>query len=423
MGATIKNILAQEILSSDGSPTIEATVTLDNGITAVASVPFGISAGVHEAKMILDNDPQRYNGKGMLKSCNNVNNIIAPKLKGSVVTNQKRIDKIMIDLDGTKNKSKLGGNSILAVSLACARAASLAKGLPLYKYIRQYYKIPHKKWILPKPMMVVIEGGKHADQSTDFQEYLMSVLGAPNIREAVRWGEETYQSLKIILNARGLNTNVGNEGAFAPGGIISNEEPLSIIVEAIEKAGFEPGRDIAISLDPATSELYDAKEGTYILKRESAQLSSSQMVGLFKSWLTKYPIISIEDALAEDDWEGWQALYRELGDKVRIVGDDLTVTSKERVKKAIDRQAINAVLIKLNQIGTLTETVETIALGQEHNFWQIVSHRGGGETNDTFLVDLAVAVNAEYIKVGPTRGERTAKYNRLMAIESELKLK
>lgn len=417
MSNIIKSIKAREILASNGTPTIEAIVELDNKVIGKASVPFGVSAGIHEAQTLLDEDKERYNGGGMLKACKNINTIIAGKLVGMDVTKQQEIDKMMIELDGTDNKQRLGGNSILAVSLACARAAAQNENLEVFEYIRKVFDIKHKKYILPKPMMVVMEGGKHADNSTDFQEYLFSVSGAPNIREAVRWGEETYHALKKILKERGLNTNVGNEGAFAPSGIESNEKPLEMMVEAIKKAGYEPGKDISISLDPATSELYNQDEKKYILSQEGAGLTSDQMIGLFADWIKKYPILSIEDGLAEDDWDGWQAFYKNAGDKIKIIGDDLTVTNKERVQKAIELKAINAVLIKLNQIGTLTETVETIMLGQEHDFWNVVSHRGGGETNDTFMIDLAAAVNAEYVKVGPARGERTSKYNRLMEIE------
>ncbi|MDP2683432.1 MAG: phosphopyruvate hydratase [bacterium] len=421
MLSKIKSIIAKEILTSGGTPTVEVKVELDSGHTGQASVPFGVSAGIHEAYTLIDKDPKRYNGQGMLKACNNINTTIADKLVGLDVLKQEKIDKTLIDLDGTPNKQKLGGNSILAVSLACARAGAASKNKELFQYIRDTYKLPFKKFDLPKPMMVVMEGGKHADNSTDFQEYCYSVSGAPSIREAVRWGEEAYHALKIVLKDRGLNTNVGNEGAFAPSGIDSNEKPLEMMVEAIEKAGYEPGKDIMISLDPATSEVYNQEQKKYILKQEGTGLSSDQMIGLFNDWINKYPILSIEDGLAEDDWSGWQEFYKNAGDKIKIIGDDLTVTNKDRVQKAIELKAINAVLIKLNQIGSLTETIETIMLGKSENFWNVVSHRGGGETNDSFMIDLAVAVNAEYVKVGPSRGERTSKYNRLMEIEDIIK--
>lgn len=421
MSSKIKEIFSREILASGGKPTIETHVILEDGTKAKASVPYGASAGVHEAVVLLDNDKKRYGGGGVLTACKNVKERIAPKIIGMKATDQEKIDQTMIELDGTPNKAKLGGNSILSVSLACARAAAQSKSLPLYQYIRTKYKLPYKDWKIPRPMMVVIEGGQHADNSTDFQEYLFSVSGAPTTREAVRWGEEAYVALKSVLKEHGLNTNVGNEGAFAPAGIQSNEEPLKFLVEAIEKAGYSPGKDISISLDPATSEVYDADQNQYVLKREGAGLSSDQMIALFKDWLNNYPIISLEDCLAEDDWDGWVELFKQCGTMARIIGDDLTVTDIDRVQKAIDLKAINAVLIKLNQIGTLTETIKTVMLGQEHGFWQVISHRGGGETNDTFMIDVAAAVNAEYVKVGPVRGERTGKYNRLMEIEEELK--
>ncbi len=421
MSNKIKKLNAKEILTSGGTPTVEVSVELEAGIKEKASVPFGVSAGIHEAFTLIDEDPKRYNGQGMLKACKNINDIIADKLLGMDVTKQEKIDNLLIKLDGTPNKKKLGGNSILAVSLACARVGAAAKGKELFQYIRETYKLPYKDYKLPKPMMVVIEGGKHADNSTDFQEYLFSVSGAPSIREAVRWGEETYQALKKVLKQNGMNTNVGNEGAFAPPGIESNEKPLEMMVEAIKKAGYRPGQDIMISLDPATSELFNKDQQKYILSQEGTGLSSDQMIGLFNDWMNKYPILSIEDGLAEDDWDGWQEFFKKLGKKLVIIGDDLTVTNKERVAKAIKLKAINGVLIKLNQIGSLTETIETIKLGQSNNFWNVVSHRGGGETNDSFMIDLAVAVNAEYVKVGPSRGERTSKYNRLMEIEEILK--
>ncbi|MDD5039715.1 MAG: phosphopyruvate hydratase [Patescibacteria group bacterium] len=416
----IKQITAREVLASGGKPTIEAHVIIDNGIVGSASVPYGVSAGTHEALTMLDGDKKRYDGGGMLKACKAITGTLGPALKGMAVTSQETIDQTMIELDGTPQKSKYGGNSILAVSLACARAAALALHEPLYAYIRRTYKLPYKTWKLPRPMMVVIEGGAHADNSTDFQEYLLSVSGAPTAREAVRWGEEAYGALKSILKKQGFNTNVGNEGAFAPSGIETNEQPLRFLTEAIEKAGYAPGKDISISLDPATSELYEPENKRYVLKREGAGLSTDQMIGLFRDWISKYPIITLEDGLAEDDWDGWISLFAECGKKIRIIGDDLTVTNPERVQMAIDRKAINAVLIKLNQIGTLSETMKTIKLGRAHDFWQVVSHRGGGETNDSFMVDVAAAANAEYIKVGPVRGERTSKYNRLMEIEEEL---
>ncbi|MFA6098598.1 MAG: phosphopyruvate hydratase [Patescibacteria group bacterium] len=420
MNEKIKNVKAREILASGGTPSIECQIELENGVKEKASVPFGASAGIHEAAVLFDGDKKRYNGQGMLRACKIVNEIIAPKIIGRNIFELEKIDQIMLKLDGTPNKAKLGGNSLLSVSLAAARTAAASLKIPLYQFIRQAFKLPYKGYSLPRPMMVVMEGGKHADDSTDFQEYLFSVNGTKSVREAVRWGEECYQALKSVLKTKGLNTNVGNEGAFAPAGIETNEEPLKLMVQAIQQAGYKPGRDVSLSLDPASSEFYDKAEQKYLLKRENAALSSDQMIALYNEWLSKYPIISIEDGLAEDDWAGWTNLFSELGGRTRIIGDDLTVTNSERVKKAIECKAINAVLIKLNQIGTLSETIKTIQLGRRNKFWQVISHRGGGETNDTFMVDLAVAVNAEYIKVGPARGERTEKYNRLMAIEEEI---
>jgi len=420
MSKKIKSVYAREILASGGMPSIETVVELDNGIKGRASVPYGASAGVHEAHVLLDKDPKRYQGKGMLQACKNVNGAIAGKLKGMMVTEQRKIDDVMIKLDGTPNKKNLGGNAILSVSLAVARAAAISAKKPLYRYIRDKFKLPYKDWKLARPMMVVIEGGKHADKSTDFQEYLLSVSGAPSVKEAVRWGEETYHMLKEILREKGFNANVGNEGAFAPAGIETNEKPLELIVAAIKKAGYTPGKDISLSLDPAASEFFEENDGQYILKCEHTALSSDQMIALYKEWLLKYPIISIEDGLAEDDWQSWTSFCSQVGEKIRVIGDDLTVTNSERVRKAIKLKAINGVLIKLNQIGSLTETIKAIVLGKKQGYWQVISHRGGGETNDTFMIDLAVAVNAEYVKVGPARGERTAKYNRLMEIEEEL---
>ncbi|MFA6908698.1 MAG: phosphopyruvate hydratase [Patescibacteria group bacterium] len=420
MTDTIKKIFAREILSSGGDPTVEATVELTNGIRSSASVPFGVSAGAHEAHTLIDGDPDRYDGKGMKKACAVIEGKIASALTGMSVSNQQKIDQAMIALDGTPNKKILGGNSILAVSLACARAGATVADVPLYAHIRSAFDLAYPTYTLPKPMMVVLEGGAHADHSTDVQEYLLSVSGAPTVKEAVRWGEETYHELARVLKEKKLNTNVGNEGAFAPAGIESNEAPIPLLVSAITRAGYVPGKDIHVSLDIAASEFFDAAEKKYILKREGAVLSSDQMIALMSGWMKTYPILSIEDGLAEDDWEGWKKMYAACGSAVRIIGDDLTVTNPKRLERAIAEHTINGVLIKLNQIGTLSETVEAVRMGQQNGFWQIISHRGGGETDDTFMIDLAVAVNAEYVKVGPARGERTAKYNRLMEIEDEV---
>lgn len=417
----IKSIKAREILSSGSTPTIEVTCKLSSGTIGIASVPYGASAGIHEAFILLDGG-KRYNGKGMLKAVKNVNNIISKKIIGLNVFKQKKIDETIIKLDGTKNKKRLGANAILGVSLAVARAAANEKKIPMYKYIRNVFALPIKKFILSNPMMVVIEGGKHADQSTDLQEYLVSPIGLKSVKEEVRSGIEIYLTLKKVLVSKGFNTNVGNEGAYAPQGLSplglkDNEEPLKLIIEAIKRAGYKQ-KDIGISLDPASSEIF--KKGKYFLKKENKKLTSEEMIDYFASWVNKYPIITLEDPLHEDDWENWPKLTKRLGKKIAIIGDDLTVTNPQRLQKAIDLKAINAVLIKLNQIGTLTETVETCMLARKHNFMTVISHRGGGETNDTTMIDLAIAVNSGFVKVGPSRGERVCKYNRLMEIEDEL---
>ena len=418
MPRTIKAIKAREILSSGTTPSLEVKVILSNGVTGVASVPFGASAGVHEATVLLDGDKKRFGGRGMLKAVGNVNKKIAPKLIGQNPFSQKKIDKIMIDLDGTENKAKLGGNAILGVSLAVARAAANAKKLPLYQYIRQTFRLKYRNYKLPKPMMVVIEGGKHATNSTDLQEYMIAPIGGKNIKECVRYGAETYLALKKVLKDKKLNANVGNEGAYAPEGLKNNESPWQLILQAIKKAKYTVGKDIMLSADPAVSEIFE--EGKYHLKKTGKKLTSRQMIDYFKKWVDKYPLIVLEDPLAEDDWEWWPVITKELGKKVRIVGDDLTVTNPTRLEKAIKLKAINAILIKLNQIGTLSETVKTIEMAHKVGFWSIVSHRGGGEINDSSMIDLAVATNSEFVKVGISRGERVAKYNRLMEIEDEL---
>jgi enolase len=415
----IENIKAREILSSGATPSLEVKVTLSSTMTGVASVPFGSSAGVHEACVLLDNDPNRFLGKGMLNAVRNINEKIAPKLLGMEPYDQRGIDQIMIDLDGTENKSSLGGNAILGVSLAVARAASNERMLPLYKYIRNTFGLDINAWRLPNPMMVVIEGGKHADNSTDLQEYMVAPIGNTSARENIRMGIECFLNLKNILKSKGFTVNVGNEGAFAPSGLESNESPLPFIREAIVKAGREPGKDIGIALDPAVSEIFE--DGFYNLKKEGKKLTSDQMIDYFSNWVEKYPeIVVLEDGLDQDDWDNWPKLNQRLGGKVAIMGDDLTVTNPKRLQTAIDYGAINSILIKLNQIGSLTECVDCCMLARKYGMMTVVSHRGGGETNDTSMVDLAVAVNSGFIKVGPSRGERVCKYNRLMEIEEEL---
>lgn len=415
----ITKITAYEILASGGYPTIEVKVTLESGVTGIASVPFGASAGTHEATVLMDTQSKRYQGNGMLQAVENVTQKISPLLIGHDVFDQRGIDQIMITSDGTENKANLGGNAILAVSLAVAKAAANEKKVPLYVYIRDSFNTGVDFSQLPAPMMVMIEGGKHADKSTDFQEYSISAIGNESVSEKVRKTIECYHALKSILKEKGLSVNVGNEGAFAPNGLTSNEEPLAYLVQSIERAGHIPGVDLAISIDPATSEVYS--DGKYHLSLENKELTSLEMIEYFKNWLEKYPFVTAEDLLSEDDWENWPAMTAMTLQKgVQHIGDDLTVTSSKRLQKAIDLSAISSILIKLNQIGTLTETVDCCMLAKSHGMSTVPSHRGGGETNDAAMVDLAVAVGSQFIKVGPTRGERVSKYNRLMEIEREL---
>ncbi|MFC1768408.1 phosphopyruvate hydratase [Nanoarchaeota archaeon] len=413
----IKSIVAREILSSGSTPSIEVKCELESGTIGIASVPYGASAGIHEAYVLLDGD-DRFKGKGMLKAVANVNGPIAEKLVGMDASDQREIDKTMIELDGSENKKNLGANAILGASVAVARAAANEKKVPFYQYIREVFSLPIQEYVLPNPMMVVIEGGKHADQSTDLQEYMISPIGNKSVKENVRCGIEIYLMLKKVLKSKGLNSNVGNEGAFAPGGLDSNESPFELIQEAIDKSGYKVGEDVGISLDPAVSEI--VKDGKYELAKEGKLLSSEEMIAYFENWVNKYPIVTLEDGLHEDDWENWPKLTEKLGGKIPIIGDDLTVTNVKRLQKAVDTKAINAILIKLNQIGTLTETVDCCMLARENGFMTVISHRGGGETNDTTMIDLAVAVNSGFVKVGPSRGERVEKYNRLMEIEDEL---
>ncbi len=421
MGARIKEIQAREILSAGAFPTVETVVTLDSGISGVASVPFGTSAGTHEAFTLVDGDPMRYNGKGMLKAIVNVNTKIAPELIGFDALDQNAIDEKLISLDPSPQRKNLGGNAILSVSLSCARAAATATGAPLYRYIRDSYETGYTEYSLPRPMVVVIEGGRHADDSTDIQEYLVGVTKDRGTRDNVRAAIETYFNVKTALKSKGYNTNVGQEGAFAPTAIKTNEEPLEIIAQAIQKAGYAPGEEVGIAMDPAASEFYH-DDGLYHLDRDGKKLTSEEMIAFYEEMVATYPIFSIEDGLSEDDWDNWPTMTNRLGEKIFIVGDDLTVTNVERLQKAIDLGAINAILIKPNQVGTLTETVQAILLAQKQGFKVIVSHRGGGETTDTLIIDLASATNADYVKVGPSRGERVIKYNRLMEIGDELGL-
>lgn len=408
----IDGILAREVLDSRGNPTIEVEVFLVDGTTGRAIVPSGASTGAFEAVELRDGDKGRYLGKGVEKAVQNVEEIIAPELIGLCVLDQVVIDRIMIDLDGTPNKGKLGANSILAVSLACAHAAANYLGLPLYRYIGGVAATN-----LPVPMLNILNGGAHADNNVDIQEFMVMPIGAESFKEALRMGTEVFHSLRAVLRGRGLNTAVGDEGGFAPD-LGSNEEAIQVIIEAIEKAGYKPGVDLAIALDVAATELF--KDGKYHLEGEGKVLDTDQMVAYYKDLVEKYPIISIEDALSEDEWDGWKKLTDVLGAKVQLVGDDLFVTNTERLKKGIEGGISNSILIKVNQIGTLTETLESIEMAKRAGYTAVISHRSG-ESEDTTIADLAVATNAGQIKTGaPSRTDRVAKYNQLLRIEEEL---
>jgi enolase len=408
----IKSVKAREILDSRGNPTLEVEVELADGITGRAAVPSGASTGKYEAVELRDGDKSRYNGLGVLKAIANVNKIIAPALAGMSVADQIAIDRKLNELDGTENKSRLGANAILGVSLAIAHASAKSAGVPLYHHLGKA-----DKYTLPVPMMNILNGGKHAAGSTDFQEFMVVPAGAGNFHQAVQMSSEVYQSLKKVLKDKGLNTNVGDEGGFAPS-LSSNREAIEAILLAIEKVGCKPGRDCFIALDPAASEFY--KDGKYILVKEGASLSTSEMVNYYIEWTSDYPIISLEDGMAEDDWDGWQLLNQKLGTKVQLVGDDLYTTNVNRLSKGIKLKASNSILIKPNQIGTLTETIAAARMAKEAGWTAVVSHRSG-ETEDTTIADLAVGLNTGQIKAGaPCRSERTAKYNRLLKIEEEL---
>ncbi len=409
---TIEDVIAREILDSRGNPTIEVEVLLMGGERGVAAVPSGASTGAHEAVELRDGDKSRYGGKGVLNAVRNVNDTIGDAIIGLDATDQIMLDEVMIGLDGTPNKANLGANAILGVSLAVAKAAANAQQVPLYRYLGGV-----SARTLPVPMMNILNGGKHADNSTDMQEYMVLPVGAPTFRDALRMGAEVYQGLKKVLHGRKLNTNVGDEGGFAPS-LSSNREALEVIVSAIEAAGYKPGVDIFLGMDPAASEFYE--NGKYVLAREGRTLSSSEMVDLYEQWISEYPIVTIEDGLSEDDWEGWKLLRQRLGSRVQLVGDDLFVTNTARLKRGIQEQSANSILIKLNQIGTLTETLDAIEMARRAAFTAVVSHRSG-ETEDTTIADLVVATNAGQIKTGaPARSERVAKYNRLLVIEDEL---
>ncbi|TMD33529.1 MAG: phosphopyruvate hydratase [Chloroflexi bacterium] len=409
---TIEDVGAREILDSRGNPTIEVEILLVGGERGVAAVPSGASTGVHEAVELRDGDKSRYGGKGVLNAVRNVNDTISDAIIGLDATDQIVLDEVMIELDGTPNKANLGANAILGVSLAAAKAAANAQQEPLYRYLGGV-----SARTLPVPMMNILNGGKHADNSTDMQEYMVLPVGASSFRDALRMGAEVYQGLKKVLHGKKLNTNVGDEGGFAPS-LGSNREALEVIVAAIDAAGYKPGVDIFLGMDPAASEFYD--NGKYVLAREGRTLTASEMVDLYAQWISEYPIITIEDGVSQDDWEGWKLLRQRLGNRIQLVGDDLFVTNTERLKRGIQEQAANSILIKLNQIGTLTETLEAIEMAKRAAFTAVVSHRSG-ETEDTTIADLVVATNAGQIKTGaPARSERVAKYNRLLVIEDEL---
>jgi enolase len=417
MDTTIELITGQEILDSRGNPTVEVEVILADGAWGRAAVPSGASTGIHEALELRDGDKSRYNGKGVLKAVSAVNDALADALYGWDAVEQKAIDQEMLALDGTPNKSKFGANAILGVSLAVAKAAAASLGLPLYRYIGGTYA-----HVLPVPMMNILNGGAHtAWQSTDAQEFMVMPFGAPSFREGLRWGAEIYHALKAVLKEKGYVTLVGDEGGYAPA-LKANNEAVEVILEAIAKAGFKAGRgeQVAIALDPAASELYDEKTKTYNLRKEGKKLTGEQMVEFWAKWVKDYPIVSIEDGLAQDDWDSWKLMVGKLGDKIQIVGDDLLVTNPERVRRAIKEKAANALLVKLNQIGTLTETIEAVETCLRAGWRAVTSHRSG-ETEDSTIADLAVALNMGQIKTGaPARSDRVAKYNQLLRIESEL---
>ena len=415
MDTIIEVVYARQVLDSRGNPTVEVEVVLGDGSWGRAIVPSGASTGVHEALELRDGDKDRYKGKSVTKAVANVNTEISEILLGMDATEQREIDLAMLNLDGTENKSRLGANAILGVSLAVAKAAAASVGLPLYRYIGGVHA-----HVLPVPMMNILNGGAHTGwQSTDAQEFMIMPVGAASFTECLRWGAEIYHTLREVIKAKGYTALVGDEGGFAPA-LKANTEAVEVILEAIEKAGYKPGYEIMIALDPAASEFYDADKKRYLLRTENRELTGEEMVDMWKSWVEQYPIISIEDGLDEDDWETWQVMTAELGDKIQIVGDDLLVTNPDRVRKAIETRASNALLVKLNQIGSLTETIEAVELCHRAGWRAVTSHRSG-ETEDTTIADLSVALNMGQIKTGaPARSDRVAKYNQLLRIEEEL---
>jgi enolase len=410
----ITHIQAREVLDSRGNPTIEVDVITEDGIIGRSIVPSGASTGVHEAVELRDGDKGRYLGKGVLKAVENVNKILNEEMNGMFVTDQIEIDSKMIELDGSENKKNLGANAILGVSLACAKAAAQLTGQPLYRYIGGV-----NANLLPIPMMNILNGGSHADNKIDIQEFMIMPVGADSFSEALRMGVEVFHNLKAVLKSKGHSTNVGDEGGFAPN-LGSNEEAIEVVIEAIGKAGFKSGEDVVIALDPAASEFYNAEKKVYKFESTNQVMSSGEMVAYWKDWVNKYPIVSIEDGLAEDDWEGWKEMTRAIGHKIQIVGDDLFVTNVKRLKRGIKEHAANSILIKVNQIGTLTETINAVQLAMQSGMTAVISHRSG-ETEDSFIADLAVALNTGLIKTGSaSRSDRIAKYNQLLRIEESL---
>lgn len=411
---TILDVFAREILDSRGNPTIEVDVILESGVLGRAAVPSGASTGEHEAVELRDKDESRYLGKGVSKAVENVNEIIAKEVSGYDASEQTLLDKILIDLDGTPNKQNLGANAILGVSMAAAKAAAESVGLPLYQYLGGI-----NAKVLPVPMMNILNGGSHADNNVDLQEFMVAPAGAPSFKEALRMGAEIFHNLKKVLGKKGYNTAVGDEGGFAPD-LKSNEEAIEVILEAISKAGYSAGKDVYLALDPASSEFYDKAKGKYILASENRELTPQEMVDYYADWVNKYPIISIEDGMAEDDWDGWKLLTDKIGSKTQIVGDDLFVTNTQRLAKGIEMGIANSILIKVNQIGTLTETMDAIEMAHNAGYTAMISHRSG-ETEDSTIADLVVATNAGQIKTGSaSRSDRIAKYNQLLRIEESL---
>ena len=412
MTTLIEDVIGREILDSRGNPTVEVDVFLEGGAVGTAMVPSGASTGAHEAVELRDGDPDRYGGKGVLTAVRHVNETLRTELLGIDAVDQVSVDRLLISIDGTDNKSKLGANALLGVSLAVAHAAAEAVGLPLYRYLGGA-----GARTLPVPLVNILNGGKHAIDSTDFQEFMIVPVGAPTFREGLRWAAETFHALGRLLHDEGLTTTVGDEGGYAPS-LGSNEDAIAAVLTAIERAGFTPGEQIAIALDPATTELFS--DGRYTLAREDRALTGDELIDFWADWVERYPIVSLEDGLAEDDWQGWAQLTERLGDRIQLVGDDLLVTNTTRLARAINERAANSILVKLNQIGTLTETIEAVEMAQHAGWTAVISHRSG-ETEDTTIADLVVALNAGQIKTGSiSRSERIAKYNRLLRIEEEL---